>query len=196
MIYNCYEFPLPPVVPRWNIVFDEKSGVIFFYFYQFLFIFIHQSTLGFSPPERNLIRLLVSLGPFERRKRSAVLEAARLRRSGAEWDAAFEEAGVEDTSPARQSVYRIIREAKDEAKARPRPRPPVLRGSLLIASFARPRTGPGPRQPRPRPGPNGAAREPPWAAEGWGRRRPDAPLWCGCCSSLTLTIGAAALSAA
>ena len=29
-----------------------------------------------------------------------LVEAARLRRSGAEWDAAFEEAGVEDTSPA------------------------------------------------------------------------------------------------
>ena len=26
---------------------------------------------------------------------------------------------------------------------------------------------------------HGAAREPPWAPEGWGRRRPDAPLWCG-----------------
>ena len=42
----------------------------------------------------------------------------------------------------------------------------------------------------------GAARQPPWAGEGWGRRRPDAPLWCGCCSSLTLIIGAAALSVA
>ena len=29
-----------------------------------------------------------------------LVEAARLRRSGAEWDAAFEKAGVEDTSPA------------------------------------------------------------------------------------------------
>ena len=34
-----------------------------------------------------------------------------------ERDAAFEEAGVEDTSSARQSVYRTIHEAKDEAKA-------------------------------------------------------------------------------
>ena len=42
----------------------------------------------------------------------------------------------------------------------------------------------------------GAAREPPWAAEGWGRRRPDAPPWCGCFSSLTSTPGAGALSAA
>ena len=42
----------------------------------------------------------------------------------------------------------------------------------------------------------GVARQPPWAGEGWGRRRPDAPLWCGCCSSLTLIIGAAALSVA
>ena len=48
---------------------------------------------------------------------SCLVEAARLRRSGAEWDAAFEEAGVEDTSLARKSVYRIIREAKAEAKA-------------------------------------------------------------------------------
>ena len=31
---------------------------------------------------------------------SCLVEAARLRRSGAEWDASFEEAGVEDTSPA------------------------------------------------------------------------------------------------
>ena len=31
---------------------------------------------------------------------SCLVEAARLRRSGAELDAAFEEAGVEDTSPA------------------------------------------------------------------------------------------------
>ena len=31
---------------------------------------------------------------------SCIVEAARLRRSGVEWDAAFEEAGVEDTSPA------------------------------------------------------------------------------------------------
>ena len=29
-----------------------------------------------------------------------LVEAVRLRRSGAEWDAAFEKAGVEDTSPA------------------------------------------------------------------------------------------------
>jgi len=42
----------------------------------------------------------------------------------------------------------------------------------------------------------GAARQPPWAAGGWGRRRPGAPLWCGCCSSLTLVLGAAALGAA
>ena len=49
---------------------------------------------------------------------SCLVEAVRLRRSGAEWDAAFEEAGVEDTSPARQSVYRIIREAEDGAKAK------------------------------------------------------------------------------
>ena len=39
----------------------------------------------------------------------------------------------------------------------------------------------------------GAARQPPWAAGGWGRRRPDAPLWCGCFSSLTSVLGAAAL---
>ena len=31
---------------------------------------------------------------------SCLVEASRLRRSGVEWDAAFEEAGVEDTSPA------------------------------------------------------------------------------------------------
>ena len=42
----------------------------------------------------------------------------------------------------------------------------------------------------------GAALQPPWAAGGWGRRRPGAPLWCGCCSSLTLVLGAAALGAA
>ena len=30
----------------------------------------------------------------------------------------------------------------------------------------------------------------------WGRRRPDSPLWCGCCSSLTPVLGAAALGAA
>ena len=35
---------------------------------------------------------------------SCLVEAARLRRSGAEWDASFEEAGVEDTSPAK-AVY-------------------------------------------------------------------------------------------
>jgi len=46
-----------------------------------------------------------------------IVEAARLRRSGAGWDAAFEKAGVEDTSPARQPAYRIIREAKEEAMA-------------------------------------------------------------------------------
>ena len=34
-----------------------------------------------------------------------------------EWDAAFEEAGVEGSSPARQSAYRTIRVAKDGAKA-------------------------------------------------------------------------------
>ena len=48
---------------------------------------------------------------------SCLVEAARLRRSGAEWDASFEEAGVEDTSPSRQSIYRIIGETKNEAKA-------------------------------------------------------------------------------
>ena len=31
---------------------------------------------------------------------SCLVEAARLRWGSAEWDAAFEEAGVEDTSPA------------------------------------------------------------------------------------------------
>ena len=47
-----------------------------------------------------------------------IIEAAWLRRSGAEWGAAFEEAVVEDTSPARQSVYRTIREARAEANAK------------------------------------------------------------------------------
>ena len=46
-----------------------------------------------------------------------LVEATRLRRSGAEWGAAIEKAGVEDSSPARQSAYRIIREAKAEARA-------------------------------------------------------------------------------
>ena len=46
-----------------------------------------------------------------------LVKAARLRRNGAEWDDAFEETGVGDTSPARQSAYRIIREAKNEARA-------------------------------------------------------------------------------
>ena len=118
---------------------------------------------------------------------SCLLEAARLRTGGAEWDAAFEEAGVEDTSPARQSVYRIIREAKEEAK----------RAEAAEAEAkAKGGRGPRPKRPGPRPRPNGAAREPPWAAEGWGRRRPDAPLWRGCCSSLILIIGAAALNVA
>ena len=48
---------------------------------------------------------------------SCLVEAARLRRSGAEWDSAFEEADVEDTSPASKSAYRIICEAKDGARA-------------------------------------------------------------------------------
>ena len=41
----------------------------------------------------------------------------------------------------------------------------------------------------------GAAREP-VGAEGWGLRLPGAPLWCGCCSSLTLVMSSAALGVA
>ena len=62
-------------VPRWSIVFDEKRGYIFFWF---LFIFIH-------PPSAHIylltvtlfVRLLTSLDPSERRKRSAVLKRSR-----------------------------------------------------------------------------------------------------------------------
>ena len=45
-----------------------------------------------------------------------------------EWDAAFEEAGVEGSSPARQSAYRTIRVAKDGAKAEAARATPLWRG--------------------------------------------------------------------
>ncbi len=78
-------------------------------------------------------------------------------------------------------------------------RTPVLRGSLFIASFAakgeakaeeakagaaraearaeeKAGAAKGGAKAGARQRPNGAARKAPWAAEGWGRRRPDARL--------------------
>ena len=184
---------------------------------------------------------------------SCLVEAARLRRSGAEWDASFEEAGVEAWGPSDARCVPLVRlllllrprflvqRHRESPKAVPwafsahggaagheqrgveqhgsprgQPRAGAVGGQvrpsgaaaaplrprfLVQRHWARPGAAPlalfRARQRRwARAAGRGAARQPPWAGEGWGRRRPDAPLWCGCCSSLTLIIGAAALSVA
>jgi len=86
-------------------------------------------------------------------------------------------------------VRRTIRKLKAEAKAEAKAKAKAEAVSPWALFRAR-------RRRWARAAGRGAARGPPWAPEGWGRRRPDAPLWCGCCSSLTLIIGTAALGVA
>ena len=77
----------------------------------------HMCTFTPWPYASHIVTLCPRCNSIPHAVDSCLVEAARLRRSGAEWDASFEEAGVEDTSPSRQSIYRIIGETKNEAKA-------------------------------------------------------------------------------
>ena len=61
---------------------------------------VDMSTLTPWPYAPRFVILCPRCSSIPRAVDSCLEEAARLRRSGAEWDAAFEEAGVEDTSPA------------------------------------------------------------------------------------------------
>ena len=111
-------------------------------------------------------------------------KAAQLRLSGSDWDGALKEAAIPDTELARSSVRRTIRKLKAEAKAEAEAAKAKAEAVSPWALFrAR-------RHRWARAAGRGSAREP-VGAEGWGRRRPGAPLWCGCCSSPTPVLGAA-----
>ena len=115
-------------------------------------------------------------------------KAAQLRLSGAGWDGALKEAAIPDTELARSSVRRTIRKLKAETKAKVEAKAEAAKAKAeAVSPWALFRAR---RRRWARAAGHGAAREPVGAA-GWGRRRPDAPLWCGCCSSPTPVLGAA-----